>query len=471
MKIKLTKQSIAALESKKSAYYAVDEAMPGFAVRVTPAGRKTFEVSTREPGQPKASYKKICSVDEMGIQEAKKVAQERKALSLQNIKNLKFRMSSQAPLFSEAVETYIDDMLADAVTKKRKDGDVDKDEDDGKRPDRADWPGTLRDQYSFLCTASKRNRKNKQRRAVAVAEQHVVELGDKHIDEITHDDLDRFFDGYRKLGAQTNNKFAGSSTINKGKSYFSTFFQYWIKKGVVKNNPADGLQGAPTRNSPQSFSIAETEEFRRLCFEGIKNDPENKIYYCMFIFRLCTGLRQKDCLSLLWYRTDDRNYIDAETNEVVLQEDKTSWTRYSEPARAGILGNDFDAIKNYLRHPGTDHVFAQPRQKWDPNAKKPKSRYIGPDLFKKRMSQIFAKLRDQIADENPREWTPARRKAITPRTMRHTVATYLLNKHQLPLAEVSTQLVHASIKTTMKYADRNEDTRKNIKNRTKNLFD
>lgn len=198
-----------------------------------------------------------------------------------------------------------------------------------------------------------------------------------------------------------------------------SFFQYWVKKGVLENNPAKDVASPKVpRRLPNFLSIDEV--FRLL--EGPKGTSPLAIRDRAILELLyASGLRVSELVGL------DKNQLDFNQNviRVIGKGDKERLVPVGTKAQ--------DALKKYMElrtqligdGTNTEAVFVNRR---------------GGRLTPRSVERLIQKY-IKVCGINKR---------VTPHVIRHTFATHLLNAGA-DLRGIQELLGHASLSTTQKY--------------------
>lgn len=211
------------------------------------------------------------------------------------------------------------------------------------------------------------------------------------------------------------------ATIARKMAAIRALFAFLHHKGVVKDDPTADLEMARVNRSlPKSMSTHQVRQLLEQTARGIT--PEARRDRAMLELLYATGLRVSELMSL------DLNDVDMGARQLHCSS-RQSKERYisfgEESARA--LGDYIEAARLRLARDGSQRALFLNRR--------------GERLTRQGFWQIlkgYAKAARLDMD-------------ITPRTLRHSIATHLLLSGTMDVNQLSTFLGHASVATTQVY--------------------
>jgi len=210
------------------------------------------------------------------------------------------------------------------------------------------------------------------------------------------------------------------STIARKTAAVKSFFDFLVKDNIIKDDPAENLGGAKTGQSlPKTLSISQIEEL--LSQPDARNTPEANRDKAMLEMLYATGMRVTELISL---NIENLNLDDGfvrcfgkGSKERIIpfhEQALRDLTRYIEKARPLLTSKQETAL------------FVNRR---------------GQRLTRQGVWLILKNYASAIGIE----------KEITPHTLRHSVATHLLQSGKMNLRELQEFLGHANISTTQIY--------------------
>ena len=236
-----------------------------------------------------------------------------------------------------------------------------------------------------------------------------------------------FIKQLQKTISQATGKPLSPKTIKHHRDALRALLNYAIYLGIIDKNPADGIkiEAVPNQVFGRYYEPDEVEKI----LTALQKHGDFR-YYVFFMLQLYAGCRPSEIYGLMWSKIDferERITIDQalvkshEAEGYVLKPTKT------EDRRIKPLPGSLVLLLGQLKElsPGvTDYVFT--------NAQ---GEHLGEGSFKEYL-RYFCKKHGL--------------KYLSPYAIRHTTGT-LLSANGIPMANIASQLGHASTQTTSKY--------------------
>lgn len=236
-----------------------------------------------------------------------------------------------------------------------------------------------------------------------------------------------FIKQLQKTISQATGKPLSPKTIKHHRDALRALLNYAIYLGILDKNPADGIkiEAVPNQVFGRYYEPDEVEKI----LTALQKHGDFR-YYVFFMLQLYTGCRPSEIYGLMWSKIDferERIIIDQalvkshEAEGYVLKPTKTEDRRIKPlPGSLALLLGQLKELS-----PGvTDYVFT--------NAQ---GEHLGEGSFREYL-RYFCKKHEL--------------KYLSPYAIRHTTGT-LLSANGITMANIASQLGHASTQTTSKY--------------------
>lgn len=406
----ITQKLVDSLENIGKQYYKTDTRIPGFVVRVSTSGKRTFALKMKIAGKLKEFS--LANCDDVSVADAREMAQAKRN-ELLTEKSEKKKKSDNKSL--RTLKDMFEDHLENQVNKK-----YDTfwfDFDDQKTRNRF-WPKHL----------AEKNR----------CYQRVYKYfgEDYKVEDLSVLQLEKF----HKFRSST-----GKVGANRDIYYISIALESEIRYGTIKTNYAKYVELNAEKNKKLGLPIDRLKEF----FQHL-DTYHNGVASSAVKFAIFTGLRHSEIVSLQKRDRHENNYFDIPNKTIYLRDHKTA----DKTDENVVAVNDFaiSVLPKYKVNTSREvniHVFA--------------SGFMF-SIATKTMSKAFnhAKKRMNLTTEE--------NKKITPYSTRHTFASLMLKK-KVSFEDVAQMLGHKD--TTMlkrRYATLDEEFRDNLRNKTQDVF-
>jgi integrase/recombinase XerC len=217
-----------------------------------------------------------------------------------------------------------------------------------------------------------------------------------------------------------------ASSVARKLSSLRSFFKYWVKKGVLNQNPAKTIHSPKIpKKLPQFLTIDEV--FTLLDFPS-ENEPLSLRDKAILELLYSSGLRVSELTNL------DTNHLEL-SNETIRVLGKGNKERIIPVSRKAIL-----KLKSYL-----DIRYQLIKRK---------NHNIEALFLNNRGGRLSVRTVQRIVDEAVRK--SGLKKEVSPHVLRHSFATHLLNAGA-DLRSIQELLGHVSLSTTQKYTHLNLD--------------
>jgi len=233
---------------------------------------------------------------------------------------------------------------------------------------------------------------------------------DKEINTITVRDIRKVLMWEKK---EKGNK---KSTISTKVSIIKSFFSWLEVEEIITSNPANKIE-KPKINKNKKRKYLSHEQIEKL-----RESAEKLIDRVMVEVLYTSGIRVSEAVNLDW------NNIDFESKNLFIQNGKGGKNRTTPISTKAIL-----LLKKYLE------------------TRKDDEEWVFQSNFKRRMSKESIERHIRLLGEEA-----GIKKRITPHTLRHSLATHLLNQG-LKINMVQKILGHSKLSTTQIYAKTNMD--------------
>lgn len=236
-----------------------------------------------------------------------------------------------------------------------------------------------------------------------------------------------FIKGLQKTISRATGKPLSPKTIKHHRDALRALLNYAKYLDIIDKNPADGIkiEAVPTQVFGRYYEPDEVENI----LSALQEHGDFR-YYVFFVLQLYTGCRPSEIYGLMWNKIDfehERITIDQalvkshEAEGYVLKPTKTEDRRVKPlPGSLVILLGQLKELSLGV----TDYVFT--------NAQ---GDHLGEGSFREYL-RYFCKKHEL--------------KYLSPYAIRHTTGT-LLSANGIPMANIASQLGHASTQTTSKY--------------------
>lgn len=246
--------------------------------------------------------------------------------------------------------------------------------------------------------------------------------------DATAEELSAFVESLRSMKITKRNgeeKTVAPSTIARKVAALKSFFSYLVSKGVIKSDPAVGLEAPKVaKRTPKTMSNVEVE--RLLAAPGTSDSPSPKTVRDRALLELlyATGVRVSELVSL---KLDDVNLLE-----------KTVRVRSEDGSRERVVPMSEKAaecLQVYINQKRSHFV----KSSGDKEALFLNQR--GQQLTRQGMWLIIKEYAARAGLEYE----------VTPHMLRHSFAAHMLQGHRATLSEVQHYLGHANISTTQIY--------------------
>ena len=210
------------------------------------------------------------------------------------------------------------------------------------------------------------------------------------------------------------------ATIARKTAAIKSFFDFLVRESIVKKDPAENLGGSKAGQSlPKTLSVSQIEEL--LAQPGKLDTPEAKRDKAMMEILYATGMRVTELISL---NTEDVNLDDG-------------FVRcFGKGSKERIIPFHEQALKDIIRYLEESRPLLTNKNEIA--------------LFVNRRGQRLTRQGFWLILKNHAK-SIGIEKEITPHTLRHSVATHLLQSGKMNLRELQEFLGHANIATTQIY--------------------
>ena len=243
--------------------------------------------------------------------------------------------------------------------------------------------------------------------------EYLIEQGIFRVQEVSETSLNSYVLLLEKEGK-------AASTVSRYIASFKGFFEYCLKRGVIKEDPAECLRPPKVEKKfPQILTISET---RKLMDGPDKNSSKGIRDKAMLELLYATGIRVSELISL---KMSDINL--AMEYVICHEKSKDRVIPFGSSAKNALVAYLDNTRACMLNDQESEYLFVN-------CSGKPMSR------------QGFWKLIKHYADKAGIE------KEITPHTFRHSFAAHLL-ENGADVQSVQKMMGHADVSTTQMYAE------------------
>ena len=210
------------------------------------------------------------------------------------------------------------------------------------------------------------------------------------------------------------------ATIARKTAAIKSFFDFLVRENIIKKDPAENLGGTKAGQSlPKTLSVPQIEEL--LAQPGKHDTPEAKRDKAMIEILYATGMRVTELISL---NIEDVNLDDG-------------FVRcFGKGSKERIIPFHEQALKDLILYLEKSRPLLTNKTE--------------PALFVNRRGQRLTRQGFWLILKNYAK-SIGIEKEITPHTLRHSVATHLLQSGKMNLRELQEFLGHANIATTQIY--------------------
>ncbi len=210
------------------------------------------------------------------------------------------------------------------------------------------------------------------------------------------------------------------ATIARKTAAIKSFFDFLVQENIINDDPAENLGGTkPSQSLPKTLSISQIEEL--LALPAKQNAPEAKRDKAMLEILYATGMRVTELISL---NIENVNLADGFVR-CFGKGSKERIIPFHEQALLDLTVY-IEKARPFLTNKHETALFVNRR---------------GQRLTRQGVWLILKNYAKTIGIE----------KEITPHTLRHSVATHLLQSGKMNLRELQEFLGHANIATTQIY--------------------
>ncbi|AUJ64594.1 hypothetical protein B9057_09885 [Aestuarium zhoushanense] len=406
----ITQKLVDGLENLGKQYYRTDTRIPGFVVRVSSSGKRTFALKMKVSGKLKEFS--LASCDDVSVSEAREMAQDKRNELLKE-KSEKKKKSDNKSL--RTLKDMFEDHLENQVSKKY---------------------DTLWLEYEQQSTRNRFWPKHLAEKNRCYQRVYKYFSEDYKVENLSVLELENF----HKFRSKT-----GKVAANRDIYYISIALESEIRYGTIKTNYAKYVELNAERNKKLGLPAERLKEF----FQHL-DTYHNRVAVAAVKFAIFTGLRHSEVVSLHKRDRYENNYFDVKNKTIYLRDHKTA----DKTDENVIAVNDFAiAVLPKFRFNSLEekniHVFA--------------SGFVT-SITTKTMSKAFNHAKKRM------NFTTEENKKITPYSTRHTFASLMLKK-KVSFEDVAQMLGHKD--TTMlkrRYATLDEEFRDNLRNKTQNVF-
>lgn len=406
----ITQKLVDSLENLGKQYYKTDTRIPGFVVRVSTSGKRTFALKMKVAGKLKEFS--LANCDDVSVADARELAQAKRN-ELLSEKSEKKKKTENKSL--RTLKDMFEDHLQAQVTKKYQ----------------ADWIP-----YEFETTRNAHWPKHLGEKNRCYQRVYKYFGEDYPVQNLSVLELEKFHQ-HRTL--------KGRVAANRDNYYISIALESEVRYGTISTNYAKYVELNTERNKKLGLPVERLKEF----FQHL-DTYHNSVHASVVKFAIFTGLRHSEILSLEKVDTHNNNYFDIENKTIYLRNHKTA----DKTDMNVVAVNDFaisvlPQFRDVSRRHMNKHVFAA---------------MIGKRISPKSISKAFNYAKNKM------NFAANEKRMITPYSTRHTFASLMVKK-KVPFEEVAQMLGHKT--TTMlkrRYATLDEEYRDILRTKTSGVF-